>query len=320
MQLWGKTSTGKQRFYCPYCTRTATHTRHDNQERLSQRLFVEWLTGSLHLQSLARKTHTTERTLRRRFRPYWSCFPTPNVIHGQSAQIVVADAISVVSNTLAVLIASDPATSRPINWLFAERESYARWLEFFYVLRSNGCHPPFAVCDGQRGLTKALFTVWPTIKLQRCLVHVVRQAKTWLTRKPQTHAGQELLRLVNQLFTIRTRRQKRRWLRSYRRWRKKYDTFLKERTHNPVSKRRWWYTHRKLRAVRSLITNSLPYLFTFVRYHHVPRTSNHLEGGINSRIKDLLRIHRGLRNERKLTLIAWYLAVRQGQKPTRNVH
>ena len=31
---------------------------------------------------------------------------------------------------------------------------------------------------------------------------------------------------------------------------------------------------------------ALPHLFTFVDYPHVPRTTNHVEGGVNSRLKE----------------------------------
>lgn len=152
------------------------------------------------------------------------------------------------------------------------------------------------------------------------MIHIIRQANLWLTKRPKTQAGVELRALVKQLPAIRTRRQKRGWIRSFRYWRRRHNAFLKERTYSPANPKQWWYAHRKLRAVRSLLHNSQQHLFTYVRYRQVPRTSNHVEGGVNSRLKDLLRIHRGLSPKKKQVLTAWYLAVRQGQKPTRNFH
>jgi hypothetical protein len=53
----------------------------------------------------------------------------------------------------------------------------------------------------------------------------------------------------------------------------------------------------------------------------VPRTTNHVEGGINSRLKDLFRIHRGISVQKKIALAAWYLYYRQDErKSTRNVY
>lgn len=317
MQLWGKTASGKQRHYCKDCHTTAIARRPDSRQRVYQKLFVEWLTLSTHLSDLAKRNHCTTRTLRNHFAQLWTYEPTPNIC---PSHIVAIDGVGIVKRAMVALVVQDVEHSKPVWWQFAPRETHKYWLSTFREMRIREIYPAYAVSDGQQGLINALVTIWPKIKHQRCLIHIDRQARAWLTRSPQTKAGQILLILVKQLFCIRTRRQKRRWLRSYRRWRKKYDKFLKERTDGINTKRRWWYTHRKLRAVRSLINNSLPYLFTFVRYPEIPRTSNHVEGGINSRLKDLLRIHRGLSAQHRRILTAWYLARRQGQKPTRNFH
>jgi len=192
------------------------------------------------------------------------------------------------------------------------RECLNSWLLFLSILDIK---PTVVVCDGQRGLLKAIHSTWPKIMVQRCLIHIVRQASAWLTQHPKTKAGKHLLLLVKELRHIRTRRQKRRWIRKYRKWDKKYTTFLKEKSYSWQG--RWWYTHRRLRGTRSLIENAIPDLFRFVSDPTVPRTSNHVEGGINSRLKELFRSHRGFTKTKKLALASWYLALRQGQKPTR---
>ena len=182
--------------------------------------------------------------------------------------------------------------------------------------------PDVAVIDGQKGLLAAIPSLWPQTKIQRCLVHIERLARAKLTRQPKTSAGKGLLSLVQGLFTVRTKRQRRRWLRAYRRWERQHATFLKERSDGEPSagkKRRWWYTHRNIRAARSLIRNALPHLFTFVRYPQVPRTTNHVEGGINSRLKELVHRHRGLSPDRKQALVATFLTQRNTKKPPRNV-
>lgn len=319
MQRWGRTAAGAQRYRCVQCAATATVMRPDSRQRIYQRLFVRWLTTSEHLTGLASKNHCTIRTLLNRFARCWQFEPEPQ-LPVPPIRMMAMDGVGIVSRSLVALVVQDPERHQPITWRFAPLESYDQWVETLRPLHEAGIQPTYVVCDGQRGLLKAILIIWPQVKVQRCLIHVVRQARSWLTRKPKTPAGQSLLYLVKDLLLIRTRRQRRRWLRRYRRWLKRYTAFLKERTIHPGTKRRWWYTHRKLRAVRSLITNSLPHLFTFVRYPEVPRTSNHVEGGINSRLKDLFRVHRGIGKDRKRILTAWYLAVRQGQKPTRNFH
>lgn len=205
-----------------------------------------------------------------------------------------------------------------ISWLFAERESFISWLLFLERLPE----PDAAVIDGQKGLLAAIQCLWPLAKIQRCIVHIERLARIKLTRQPKTNAGKELLALVKRLFGVRTSKQRGRWLCVYRRWERRHAGFLKERSYGePLAgrKRTWWYTHRNIRAARSLIRNALPHLFTFIDYPHVPRTTNHVEGGVNSRIKELVHRHRGLSQYRKQALVAEYLGRKQTKKPPRNV-
>jgi transposase-like protein len=190
----------------------------------------------------------------------------------------------------------------------------------FFGLKVHGVEPKVIVCDGQKGLIKAIHEVWPQTIIQRCLIHISRQAKAWLTQNPKAEAGQELRLIVKKLTDIETETEKIIWLKSFDDWQKKYDYFLKEKTRHPIMEKNWWYTHKKLRAIRSLLKNSLDNLFVYLNDPRVPKTSNDVEGGINSRIKDLLRIHRGLIPKHQQVLASWYLAKRQGQKPTRNFH
>lgn len=315
MQRWGTTRAGRQRFRCAQCGRSGSRRRTDNTIRQYRHAFITWLTGSVHLHDVAHQWSVSTVTAWQRLQSYWHELPVPQLSHPGVATVVL-DATSVIKRQCMVLIALDPTTRQPLTWEFAIRESYASWKLLLVHLNQAGCTPAFVVCDGQRGLLKAIREVWPAAKIQRCLIHVVRQAKAWLTQRPKTIAGAELLTLVRALPDTRTRRQKRRWVRAYRCWCHRHDAFLKERSYAPTGKR-WWYTHRKLRGVRSLLTNSVPELFTFIRYYQVPRTSNHVEGGINSRLKDLYRIHRGLSPWKKIVLTAWYLFERQQRKITK---
>lgn len=319
MHKWGKTFLGKQRFRCSQCHITAIRSRTDIGRKADYELFVRWLTSGRHLEDIARETRLSVRSLWSHFQPFWPVQPLPKTIQ-YSPQILVVDGVSVVKRNLMTLIAQDPFARQPVGWIFTPRESYSSWCIFFNELKKQGVYPAFLVCDGQRGLLKAIHEVWPDTVIQRCLIHIIRQARTWLTQKPKTRAGCELLILVRLLTTVTTEAQEIIWTKAYEEWRQKHTSFLKEKTRHPAHNKKWWYTHRRMRAVRSLLTNSLPYIFTFIDHPQVPKTSNHVEGGINSRIKDLLRIHRGLRPHHQQIMIAWFLATKQGQKPTQNFH
>lgn len=315
MQRRGKTAAGAQRWYCPSCDRSSVRKRKDNRERTRSFLFVRWIVGTTPQTAVAHGRKVAARTVRRWWKPLWWQYQEPSP--RSPVRVLVLDATSIAPRACMLLIAGDAGTGAPVSWSPTVRESYGSWLPFLSVMAERGICPDFIVCDGQRGLLKAIHAIWPAACVQRCAIHVVRQSLAWLTRNPKTVAGKELRLLVKGIMSIRTRRQKRRWIRSFERWCGRHRAFLKERSDGPDG--RWWYTHRKLRGVRSLVANATPDLFRFVSDPSVPRTSNHVEGGMNSRLKELFRAHRGLSVPKKLVLASWYLHVRQEKKPPRNV-
>jgi len=236
----------------------------------------------------------------------WRLCPLPAPLQ-QPVHILVLDAISVVKHQWMAFIARDALQGAIMNWRFAPRESYLSWAQFLAQLPK----PSFVVCDGQLGLLKAISEHFPDALVQRCMIHVIRQANAWLTRNPKMKAGVQLRALVRALPMVKTRRQKRKWVRLFRYWCRKHHRFLKERTFSSTNPKRWWYTHRKLRAVRSLLKHSSPDMFRFIKDRTVPRTSNHVEGGVNSRMKDLFRRHRGIKGWKKIILAGYYLRLRQ---------
>lgn len=316
MQKWGKTAAGSVRWYCKNCKISGTRKRKDNLVKTRLSSFTTWLLGKETLSNIAQDHGVSPRTLLRWFEPLWQRMPTPKP--SSITRVLVLDATSIVARQLMLLIAGDNDSRKPVSWMPVTRESYESWVSFLRGLMLASVEPDVIVCDGQRGLLRAINEIWPNARVQRCLIHVIRQASNWLTQNPKTRAGFELLVLVRKLSSIRTKRQKRRWINAFGQWNRKHDKFLKERTVTPSG--RWWYTHRKLRGTRTLLRNAIPDLFRFVTDPTIPRTSNHVEGGLNARIKELFRCHRGFGPTKKLALASWYLALRQGWKPTRNVY
>lgn len=298
MQRWGTTTSGRLRFRCPQCRRSASVQRPDNRARRDQADFVGWLIQRQLQTTLARQRGIGVRALRARFRFHWTPLPPmPSPCAG-----LIVDATHIASGQVVALIARDDEGR--VTWAFASREDFVGW---YRLLARFEVPPRWVVCDGHRDLLRVLRQIWPDVLIQRCVIHVMRQVRAHLSWHPKTDAGQRLLRLVLDLRNVKTRRQRRRWLRAWHRWLRQHDALLKERLRHPTDPRRWRYTHRKLRAARWLLHNALPNLFSYVRQPQIPRTTNLIEGGINSRLKDLLRHHRGLRPHQKITLTAHYL-------------
>lgn len=303
--MWrhGETAKGTPRWWCNKCKISGVKTRSDISLTNRKKTFIKWILHMQPLSEIANLVHCSRKLLSTQFEMFWNNPPSAPR-HCRKDSVLLLDGTWIGGSSAITLICSTQAKVR--TWVFADRESYKSWFIFISQITA----PDFAIVDGHGGLTVAIKHFWPDTHIQRCVAHIVRHAQTKLTRKPKTRAGRELkLLIVHDLPLVWTRRQKRRWVRRFKKWCREYDTFLKEKTYyfGDNNERRWWYKHRNLRGMKSHINNALPYLFEYVRHPQIPRTTNFLEGGINAGVKELLRRHRGLSLEKRLALVAYFL-------------
>ena len=155
------------------------------------------------------------------------------------------------------------------------------------------------VCDGKN---LHLSSYFPNIPIQMCQFHQIAIIKRYLTSNPKILASQQLKQIA-ELLPKTTEKKFQTLLDA---WYFRWSDFLKEKT-SVVDTKRWFYTHKRTRsAYRSLRTN-LPYLFTYQKLSKkykikLPNTNNSLEGSF-AHLKDKVRLHRGLKLNRKLKLI-----------------
>lgn len=310
LQKRGKTASGAQRWYCKECAVSATKPRPDLSRRFVFEDFVTWLLGKASQDELG----MSARTFRDRTSWCWDV-SVPCVLTGERQHAVIVDGIKVGGNVC--LIAR--TTRFVIAWRWTPYESSEHWSELFQLLPPPG----YVVCDDQKGLLKAISSCWPTTIVQRCRFHAWLNVKTKLTLHPESRASQELFALTKDLQHVHTRRQARRWKRRLTRWHKKHEACVNERTVklNPKPRERSWrYTHERLRsAYRQLKKMTDDLLRSSYRPSpELPSTTNHVEGGINSQIRTIIKQHRGMKNEHQRVLVNWYLYTRtEGQKPPR---
>ncbi|ALE09062.1 Transposase for IS3509a [Bifidobacterium longum subsp. infantis] len=109
------------------------------------------------------------------------------------------------------------------------------------------------------------------------------------------------------------------WGEALNAWHERWKGFIAERTFarddpaNPKASRRvWWWTHEELRRCYRRLEKLFREgkLFAFLEPAlaaggPVARTTNRLEGGVNSVVKNVLRNHRGLPEEHMLRACEW---------------
>lgn len=308
----GKTSAGRTRWRCKNCGSSQVQTRSDVTRKAEFDLFLGWLLSRTSQSEIG----SSARTFRRRIAWCWRVTPVA-AITGEIHRQIMLD--GTYFNGWCVLVAY--TGTHVVDWQWCDKESIPAWT----ALLERIAAPDIVIVDGNRALLSVLTDLWPTTRVQRCYFHLRQGAHRHLTRNPQLQASKELLNLFTALSKVHNLDQAATWMGSYATWEATWSTFLKQRSypHNntprPLHVRphyTWWYTHTRLRKARGLIARVVRsgHLFTWLEHardnESIHRTTSPLEGGINAGIKDLLRTHRGLREDHARRAVDWYLYVR----------
>ena len=252
----------------------------------------------------------------------WDIVPKP-ILSGEAHPILLLDGIRV--GSLVCLIARTP--EYVVAWCWAPYEAGTTWDKLLHQLPA----PVVVVCDGQKGILVSIPRSWPSARIQRCHFHVWQNVRSKLTLFPQTEAGRQLLLLAKILLKgLHTVEDAEHWKAKLVAWEQVHGDFIRERTVNPNPKpgqRKWRYTHERLRSAYRQLTKLVKdnQLFTYLdnsllqqTNQPIPRTTNHVEGGINSQLRTKLKLHRGMSEEHQRRLVEWYLYSRtESPKPPR---
>lgn len=180
--------------------------------------------------------------------------------------------------------------------------------------------PDVLITDGGAGCAAAARCLWEGVRVQRCLVHVLRNTRTDLAGRPRTEAGRELLRLARRITGVADADGAAAWMAGLNAWHSRHGGFIAERTmaedapDDPRAKRgrSWWYTHRRLRRAyfRFVRPDREGSLFAFCDPAltvggPVASTTNQLEGGADAETERVLDAHRGLGGEHMRRCCEW---------------
>lgn len=314
----GKTAAGAQRFKCTHCAASHSSKQHrsDVTHRHDLDAFLAWLTGKHTQTEAGKKTGISARSFRRRIHWCWNIHPTIPTT-GEIYDQVQLDGIYI--GSWCCLIAIAPTGVIGYQWCDTEkRRAWEALLQRFPA-------PRVVVTDGGSGLISARKHIWPQTRVQRCLVHIQRNIRTYLTTAPRTVAGQELRRLSVALTRVTTVDQATAWLQALEGFHQRHRTFIYARTyrnHHTGLVPSWvrpgqksWFTHDRLRKAYSLLERCAQHqeLFTYLEEEfdfRVASTTNQIEGGINAQLRLLLRHHRGIPEEHMRRAVEWFLYLR----------
>lgn len=200
-----------------------------------------------------------------------------------------------IKRTFGVCVIRSPRLKKNLVWKTSLTENALIYHELRWQLEKLGFEITAAVIDGKPGI----IDVFWDMPIQMCQFHQIAIMTRYLTTRPKLPAGQMLRHIAKQI----SRSNEEEMQKLLDSWHRKWKDFLKEKTFNPETKR-WFYTHKRLRSAYRSIMKNLPILYTYQKYPElrIPNTTNSLDGTF-SHLKDMLRIHRGLKKNRKLKII-----------------
>ena len=156
------------------------------------------------------------------------------------------------------------------------------------------------------GIATALKEIYPACLLQRCLVHIQRQVKTYISGNPKSRAGKEFLKITeyDTLCDPLTFPQK------WKDWNTHHQAYINEKSIKPNG---WWrYAHGNLKKAIRHIENALPYMFQSYRTGNpdIERSSNKLEWYFWVFAEEWIKEHKGLSHSRLYAFTSLWISLR----------
>ena len=280
-------------------------TRHAPAQRLKNqfRWFERWVLQKATYEVLVAESGYSQSKLQRIFRHYLSRPPT--FVIQQKFRLYVIIEGTYFSEGLCLVLYYDTKLRYRLLYRFTTGEFYRQIKEDLNNLKKLGIDVAAVTCDGKRAIIKAVEKVYPTATIQRCLVHVQRMVRLWLTRKPKLQAARELRYLIGLLHHIRGVVEQHMWVIAFEQWYKRHKVLIEEKVrHEPTQ--RWWYKHRQLRRSATMVKRALSDMFHFIGDSDIAKTTHGLDSYFGH-LKGNLSVHRGLSKKHREAFILWYL-------------
>lgn len=164
--------------------------------------FERWIRGKQSICDFAHESGYSERTLKRYF---YRLLPRCSLWQIQRREKVnlLIDG-TYISNKICLVVYRDHNIKMILLYRITKSETLRDLRADLKAIRDVGIQIESVTCDEAPNIIKAVREVCPEAIVQRCTVHVTREIETWITRKPQTAAAQELLDLVRLLNGVQT--------------------------------------------------------------------------------------------------------------------
>lgn len=295
--LNGRTSALRQKFLCRGCKRSFVYRNRLNKLYQEKTWFDKWLIESYSVRQLNQISKRSVRTLKRVIAHWLKEVPPNLALSYRSFKYLVGDG-TYLKHENCIYSVIDYPTGLVIDHSYGFKEGYLTTKAIFSRMRVCGCRPVAITLDGNSQVIRAAREVWPTIIVQRCLYHILRQGAAWLRRFPKDQAAKELRQIILTVTGITDNYGKEVFLDRFHKWERTHGVYVQALD----SRHKVW---GDLQRARSLLRHALPDMFHYLNNRKIASTSNKQEGQFSA-AKILFRNHRGVKKTNRKSYFNWY--------------
>jgi len=306
---WGKRLC-KQRYKCSVCGILSTRINASVSLKNREYWFRQWIVGKQTYSQLAAQSGYSERTLKRYFYDYLSRYPQWQISRMERVNLLLDG--TYFTNKLCLVVYRESNVKATLLYRLTDGEWEEELVEDLNNLLNLGIEVESITCDGLSNILKAIKKSMPGTVVQRCLAHIQRECLMWLTRRPQSSAGQALRSIVSRLHMVDNREKWGYWVVDLVQWYEQNRMFVNQKTFNEKTGR-YWFTHKSVRKAFVHIKRALPDMFNYLDNPKIPKTTNGLESFFGH-LKQNVSLHRGLSKEHYKSYIKWYLFYKSNEK------
>lgn len=260
--------------------------------------FKLWISEAYSIRQLSDQSGYSERSLSRQFSNYLLDDPIYKASSFDSVKYVVFDG-TYLHRPKSIIGLMNAESHELFDAVYGISENKKGDLvRYFNQLAENGFSPASVTIDGNPTVIKSFLEVWPTIIIQRCLVHVQRQGMSWCRTSPKRTDALKLKEIFNNLSWVHDEFTKNEFLKTVRQWEERYGEAIESRT-----EKGWVFSD--LKRARSMLLKAIPNMFHFIENRKIPKSTNIMEGYF-SRLKLRYRNHRGITENHLQNYFKWY--------------
>lgn len=301
----GKQS-GHQRYYCKSCESYFTDRRHDISAANRFVWFERWILGKQSIWQLSQRSGYSEKTLRIWFDSYLKHCPVWAIPRRTKVHLMIDG--TYFPNKVCLVLYRDFTVKSTLFYRLTDNEWEDEIREDLENLLSLGIEIESVTCDGLSNIIKSVKKTCKQIIIQRCIIHIQRESKTWLTKRPKSAAGKYLRSLVSVIHEIKSHDDRDYWLYEFHLWEQVFHEYITAKSYSDEIPK-GWYTHKMVRKSYVHIKRALPYMFKYIDNPNIPNNTNSLESFFGH-LKQNISLHRGLSKNHYKNYVKWYLYFR----------